>query len=196
MEKKFLICALQAEFLAILGLVLLMTLFWALPVEAGVSQRCARLVPTGGREVIINECATCRIVNIIRKRPGNSAPFTRSYNVQPNTTFPVPFRGPGRSRVTSVRACKGGIGAAENLLDKNPKKKAAATCVDLKRNKAGAIVLANSCAACKAALIERTGGRIAKAKRQAYKIGPLSATEVPQLGASKVGLVGTIDCPK
>ena len=122
MEKKFLICALQAEFLAILGLVLLMTLFWALPVEAGVSQRCARLVPTGGREVIINECATCRIVNIIRKRPGNSAPFTRSYNVQPNTTFPVPFRGPGRSRVTSVRACKGGIGAAvvfaaRDLLD-------------------------------------------------------------------------------
>jgi len=194
-EKKLSIFAFQAEFFAVLGLVLLMTLLWALPVEAAVNTRCARLAPTGGGEVIVNECDRCRIVKITRKRPGNSVPVSRTFNVPAKSTFPVPFRGPGRSRVTSVQACEGDPGGAIELVNPKAKKKAE-TCINLKRNLRGAIVLANSCSACKAAMIERQDRSGTNGKRQVYKIKGLAAIEVPQLGAAKVGLVGTIDCPK
>jgi hypothetical protein len=46
--------------------------------------RCTRLLPTAGREIIINQCNKCRVVNITRKRPGNAVPVTRTYNVRPN----------------------------------------------------------------------------------------------------------------
>ena len=86
---------------------------FAIPIKA---ERCTRLFPTGGREVIINACGACRIVGIARKRPGIAVPVMRSFNVQAKSTFQVPFRGPGRSRITSERACKGEAGASENLV--------------------------------------------------------------------------------
>lgn len=162
------------------------------PVKAN---RCARLVPTGGREVIVNACSTCRVVNIIRKRPGNAVPVSRSFNVQPKSTFPVPFRGPGRSRVTSVLPCKGEAGAARNLIDEKPNRKTADTCVSLERVKTGGVALVNKCGACKAALIERQNQSGGNGQRQAYQLKPLSVREVPALGAARIGLVGEINCP-
>ena len=58
-----------------------------------------------------------RVVNITRKRPGNAVPVTRTYNVRPNSKIDLPFRGPGRSRITSELPCKGDPGAPENLVD-------------------------------------------------------------------------------
>jgi hypothetical protein len=40
------------------------------PMAEAAPTKCARLLPTGAREVIINQCSKYRIVNIIRKRPG------------------------------------------------------------------------------------------------------------------------------
>ena len=98
----------------------------------------------------------CRIVNIIRKRPGNAVPVSRSFNVQPNLQITVPFRGPGRSRIISERACKGDPGAPINLADPNPrKKKAPEKCIGMQQTSSGGITLVNKCKACKAALIER-----------------------------------------
>lgn len=162
------------------------------PVKA---DKCARLVPTGGREVIVNICSACRVVNITRKRPGNAVPVMRSYNVPPKSTFPVPFRGPGRSRVTSVLPCKGEAGAARNLVDEKPKRKAPEACVSLERVKTGGIALVNKCGACKAAMIERQNKSGGNGQRQAYKLKPLSVKEVPSLGAAQIGLVGEINCP-
>ena len=163
-----------------------------LPVKAN---RCVRLFPTGGREVIVNTCTTCWIVNVTRKRPGISVPVMRSFNVLPKTTFPVPFRGPGRSRVTSVQPCKGEVGAARNLVDEKPKKKTAGTCISLERVKTGGVALVNKCGACKAAMIERQNKSGSNSRRQAYQMKPLSVREVPALGAARIGLVGEINCP-
>ncbi len=163
-----------------------------LPVKA---KRCVKLIPTGGREVIVNICSTCRVVNIIRKRPGNEVPVSRSFTVFPKITFQVPFRGPGRSRVTSVLPCKGQEGAARNLVDEKPKKKTAETCVSLERVKTGGVALVNKCGACKAALIERQNQSGGNGQRQAYQMKPLSVMEVPSLGAARIGLVGEINCP-
>ncbi|MEE9318648.1 MAG: hypothetical protein V3U48_10225 [Rhodospirillales bacterium] len=165
-----------------------------LPVKIKAN-RCVRLLPTGGREVIVNNCSTCRVVNVTRKRPGNAVPVMRSFNVLPKTTFPVPFRGPGRSRVTSVLPCKGQAGAARNLVDEMPKKKTAGICVSLERVKTGGVALVNKCGACKAALIERQNQSGGNGRRQAYQMKPLSVMEVPSLGAARIGLVGEINCP-
>ncbi len=164
-------------------------------VRIKVSNRCARLLPTGGREVIINVCSSCLIVNITRKRPGIAVPVARTFNVQPKSSIQVPFRGPGRSRITSVIPCKGEKGAAPNLVDQKPLNKKDKKCVALEKGKTGQVSLVNTCRVCKAALIERQS-KSGKGQRQAYKIGPKSVLPIQSKGAAQVGLVGEIDCPK
>jgi hypothetical protein len=161
--------------------------------------RCAIVLPTGGREIIINRCKKCLVVNITRKRPGNAVPVTRSYNVQPNSKISLPFRGPGRSRITSVLPCKGEPGAAKNLMDpdlkENKKRPEEKTCVIIESSSNGDLQLLNKCDACKAALIERHYTSKTSGKRQAYKIFPISRAIIPSLGASKVTLLAEINCP-
>ncbi len=157
--------------------------------------QCARLVPDGGREVIVNACSSCREVGITRKRPGNAVPVSRSYNVLPQSKFPVPFRGPGRSRITYELPCKGEPGAARNLVDPAPQKKAEEACVSLEKTRAGGVALVNRCRVCKAALIERRDRTGGGSQRQAYKVAPQSVVAVPSKGMAGVGLVGEIACP-
>ena len=176
----------------------LMLAVFTLPLVADAAplNKCTRLLPTGGREVIINQCNKCRVVNIIRSRPGNAVPVTRSFNVQPKSQITVPFRGPGRSRITSELPCKGEEGAAENLADPNPrKKKAPEKCVRLQQTPGGGISLVNKCKKCKAALIQRQSSTGGNSKRQAYKVSGKSVIEVPSNGAAQVALLAEVDCP-
>lgn len=156
--------------------------------------QCVRLIPDGGREVIFNACSSCRMIGITRKRPGNAVPVSRTYNIQPHSEFPVPFRGPGRSRITYELPCKGDPGAARNLVDPAPIKKAEGACVSLEKTRAGGVALINKCQVCKAALIERKD-RTGAGHRQAYKVAPQSVVAVPSKGMAGVGLVGEIACP-
>jgi len=159
------------------------------------AQRCTRLFPTGGREIIINACNTCQTVGITRKRPGIALPVMRSFSVQAKSTFQVPFRGPGRSRLTSERACKGEAGASPNLVVPGLKRKTDNTCVRLEKAKAGGVALINKCKVCKAVLIERQNRLGGGAQRQAYKVPGSTVLPVPSKGQARVGLVGEIDCP-
>ncbi len=168
------------------------------PAEARANQ-CTMLIPTGGREVIINQCNKCRVVNITRKRPGNAVPVTRTYNVQPKSKIDLPFRGPGRSRITSELPCKGDPGAAVNLIDPNRGKKNKGkkdqACVAMTASPSGGVQLINSCKVCKAALIERQNASGANGKRQAYKVFPKAPLAVPSKGAAQVALLAEVDCP-
>ena len=179
---------------AILSGALVVSTLILTPVSAAPN-KCTRLLPTGGREVIINACNACRIVNITRKRPGNAVPVTRSYNVQPKSKITVPFRGPGRSRITSELPCKGEPGAARNLMDPEPKKKETEVCVALEKTKDGGVLLVNTCTVCKAALIERQYQFGGSPKRQAYKVEAKSSVPVPPNGAANVGFLAEVDCP-
>jgi len=165
------------------------------PAAVAAPNKCTRLLPTGGREVITNACNACRVVNITRKRPGNAVPVTRSYNVQAKSKITVPFRGPGRSRITSELPCKGEPGAAQNLMDPEPKKKEPESCIALEKSKDGGVLLVNKCSSCKAALIERRDQLNDNPKRQAYKVEAKSAVPVPQNGAVRVGFLAEVDCP-
>jgi len=161
---------------------------------AAVNQ-CTRLVPTGGREMIVNACTACRVVSIIRSRPGNDVPVSRTYNVPPRSTFPVPFRGPGRSRITAEVPCKGDPGAAQDLINPAPKKQVAKACVNLAKVKSGDVMLVNDCGACKAVLVERQNRLGRGTDRQAYLVNGQSAVAVVSKGAAQIGLIGEIDCP-
>ncbi len=181
--------------LAYLSVLALLAVAAVPPAANAAKGQCTRLIPDGGREVIINVCSSCRLVGILRKRPGNAVPVSRNFTVMPKSTFPVPFRGPGRSRITSEVPCKGEPGAARNLVDPAPIKKAGGACVSLEKTRAGGVALVNKCQVCKAALIERrdkTGG----GQRQAYKVAAQSVVAVPSKGMAGVGLVGEIACPK
>ena len=166
---------------------------FAIPVKA---QSCTRLIPTGGREIIVNSCGACRTVGITRKRPGISVPVIRSFTVPAKSTFPVPFRGPGRSRVTSEKVCKGEVGASKNLVEPGPKRKTEKACVNLQKARTGGVVLVNKCKVCKAVLLERQNRLGGSAQRQAYKVLPSTILPVPSKGQARVGLVGEIDCPQ
>jgi len=185
---------------------ILMALLWTvnfiyvLPsLSEAKNARCAIIIPTSGREVIVNQCNRCLIINITRKRPGNAVPATRSYNVQPKSKFTLPFRGPGRSRITSILPCKGEPGAAKNLMDSNiskknkePEKK---KCISIKKSLVGGLQLVNECNKCKAALIERHFRYKTNKKRQAYKVSPSLPMKIPSLGASGITLLAEINCP-
>lgn len=168
------------------------------PTEAALL-KCTRLIPTGGREVIINQCNKCRIVNITRKRPGNAVPVTRTYNVRPKSKIDLPFRGPGRSRITSELPCKGDPGGAINLIDEDRGKKKARkkveVCVAMERTPGGGVRLVNSCKVCKAALIERQDASGGNGKRQAYKVVPKIPVPVPSFGAAQIALLAEVACP-
>jgi hypothetical protein len=192
----------QLGFIGLILMAALWTVYFAsiLPSSAvAKTSRCAIIIPTSGREILVNQCNKCLVINITRKRPGNAIPATRSYNVQPKSRFTLPFRGPGRSRVTSVLPCKGEPGAAENLMDpdfgkmrKKPEKK---TCVSIERSLAGDLQLVNDCNTCKAALIELYFGSRSQRKRQAFKVLPNSPLKVPSQGASKITILAEVKCP-
>jgi len=152
------------------------------------------LLPGRGSERIVNACSACRVVNIRRKRSGIPLPITRSFNVQPKSTFPLSFKGPGRSRITSVVPCKGEAGSSANLVKPEEKKITQKQCVALKKVKGGGIALINSCNKCRAAAVERYNPKGRLLGREAFKINGQSIKTIPTRGAALVGFLADIPC--
>jgi len=173
----------------------LVTLLTAGPAAA---ERCTRVVHDGGTEYIVNACNACRVVNIRRKRRGIPMPIMRTYNVQARSKFPVSFKGPGKSRISSEVPCKGEAGAGTNIMD--PKSRAAGQqtpqkqCVTLKGTPGGNVVLINNCASCRGAAVERYAANGKPMGRQAYKLNPLSVIPIKSKGAAQVGYLADVPC--
>lgn len=160
-----------------------------------VAMRCARIVKDGGRESIYNTCGTCRIVSITRKRTGIALPVSRTFNVQPRSSFPTPFRGNGRSRITNEQACEGSAGAARNLVKPKPLKNHAQNqCVEVRQSISGGVILVNTCNTCRGAAIQRLRLDGKPMGMQVYKLAGQSIQPVTRKGAAKVGLVGEVPC--
>lgn len=164
------------------------------PAPAEAAGNCVRLVPDRGSEKIVNACNACRVVSIRRKRPGIAVPVMRTYNVQPKSIFPVSFKGPGRSRITSVTPCKGDAGAAANLVKPQNNEVARKQCVNLKEVLGGGVALVNSCKECRAAAIERYNPQGRSLGREAFKINGQTVKKVPPRGAARVGYLADIPC--
>jgi len=79
------------------------------PAQALPINRCARLMSDqAGRETIANACNTCIIVKVERRRPGQTlgTPTIRDFTIPQGSNQPLPFRGPGRTRVMSEAPCQ------------------------------------------------------------------------------------------
>ncbi|MDA0997048.1 MAG: hypothetical protein O2944_02440 [Proteobacteria bacterium] len=162
---------------------------------SAAADKCLHIAVNGGSELLVNKCDQCRVASIIRSRPGNDVPVGRKYNVQPKSTFPMPFRGPGRSRITSDFPCPGEPGGDNDLLNFKPEAKAEQKCVSMERAGSNAIVLINRCGTCRAVAIERTSRGSNSGTRDYFLLAGSSRLPVSPNGFDAVGLVGDISCP-
>lgn len=169
------------------------------PLLMTVAGRCTRLIRRAGSETLVNTCNTCLMVNLARKRSGIALPVRRSFSLAAKSTFPVPFRGPGRTRITSEVPCKGTAGEAPNLATTEiPQKRtddSPIQCVQLKQGSTGNPVLFNACRTCRAAAIRRLSAAGSPMGQQAYLLQPNAIVSVEAKGAAAVGLLADIDCP-
>lgn len=70
--------------------------------------RCMRLLQdSAGRETVVNTCAVCMTVKVERQRPGKTlgTPSMREFNMPSGSSQPLPFRGPGITRIMSEAPC-------------------------------------------------------------------------------------------
>jgi hypothetical protein len=75
------------------------------PARAADVEPLCVLVFSGGGEMLINRCRSCREVMLQRLRDGEGIPNVRSLMLPGDTAVPAPFRGPGRTRILGERAC-------------------------------------------------------------------------------------------
>jgi hypothetical protein len=71
--------------------------------------QCLRLIrsPQGGQEILVNRCSQCMTAQVTRTRPSGvqGTPTQRDYNMQGGSQMPLPFRGPGYTRITGEMPC-------------------------------------------------------------------------------------------
>ncbi|MSO92970.1 MAG: hypothetical protein EXQ86_06170 [Rhodospirillales bacterium] len=134
--------------------------------------RCVRLFKSGGQEVLVNACQSCRIVKVIRSRPSAEVPTTRDFTVLGQAKLPLTFKGPGQSRVTSDEPCESAPGSSPNLVEplKPIVDPQVGQCIRPRRAENGAVALVNHCADCRSVLIERNGTR-GGTSHHAYVVG-------------------------
>lgn len=173
-----------------------LTVMAILPNEAAAKSRCVLIQRQGNIETMFNTCNICVVASIIRSRPGNAVPVGREFNVQPRSEFPVPFKGPGRSRIKSERPCKGETGAQQDLLESFNSPEAKPTCVSMERGGQTGIVLVNKCGLCKAVAIERVTADGGTHARDYMALAGGTSLPVSAKGFASVGLLAEIDCPQ
>lgn len=175
---------------------LLFLILAAVTIEtADAAKRCVRIQRQGNIETLINSCTVCQIVTITRSRPGSQVPTGRQINVQARSTFPGPFRGPGRSRITAERPCKGERGGQKDLLEEFNQPNTAPKCVNMERSPDNSVALVNTCGECRAVAIERTVASNGQRARDYVVLAGRSRIPVASRGYSSVGLLAEIPCP-
>lgn len=160
------------------------------------ANKCIQVLRQGNIETLVNRCAQCKIATLMRARPGGAKPVTRQFKVFAKSTFPVPFKGSGRSRIKSERLCPSERGAKNNSPTKGQHKSGdGERCVSLEQNAGSGVMLVNRCGKCRAAAIERSTNGQNGASRDYIKIDAGGRTIVPSKGYSTVGLLAEIACP-
>lgn len=157
---------------------------------AEAAAKCIQIVRQGNIETLVNRCGQCKIVMLMRMRPGGAKPVTRQFPVLANSTAPLPFKGSGRSRIKSERLCPRDRGQAKAAAKQPTTNK----CVTLEQTGGGAILI-NRCGKCRAAAIQRSNNNQSSGVRDYIKLESGQRMAVPSRGYSSVGLLAEIPCP-
>ena len=166
-------------------------------VKAGTSQ-CARLFAKNYREFVFNTCNSCRRVAIRRRRIGTrTAPVMRTYDLQPNSKFPLPFKGPGRSRVTSDVPCRDEAGGGRDIFNpgKGRRTKQSQTCVSSLNNGTLGITLVNKCGECRAVALRRYSRSGESIGHRFYKLKPHNSMRILPKGGARMSYLTEFTCP-
>lgn len=161
------------------------------PLLMSTASKCVRIMRRGNEETLINNCGSCQIVAVTRKRSGIAIPILRSFTIHDGIPYAMPFRGPGRSRITTIHSCQDEAADAQRSAGAQP----ASQCIKLAQSPTGRVVLNNSCGVCRAAAIQRLDRNGRVLNLQAYKLKARDTTPVAAKGAARVSLVADIDCP-
>ena len=167
------------------------------PVKAGVLQ-CARMYSQQFREFVVNSCNTCRRVAVQRRRVGlYSAPIMRTYDLQAKTKFPLPFKGPGRSKITSDVPCRDQAGGGQSILRPaqtqpldQPK-----NCVSSHRSRNFGLTLINDCKECRAVALGSYSLSGKLNGRRFYKLKPHKRIHIRSNRNSRVHYLKDFPCP-
>jgi hypothetical protein len=146
---------------------------------------CVRLAKRSGREIVVNTCGACRVVKVSRKRPGSNPASSRSYTVARSSSMPLPFRGPGRTRLLGDSPCRGKEAPVAEISDRQ--------CVGLRKNGKGKTVLVNGCQVCRTVKLERihaTGQRTV----QTYTIARYAYVPASPRGAKEARVLSDQNC--
>ena len=167
------------------------------PVRAEASQ-CARLIAKNYREFVFNNCNSCRRIAVRRRRIGTrTAPVMRTYDLQPKSKFPLPFKGPGRSRVTSDVPCRDEAGGGRNIF--NPRKgqraKQPQTCVSSQNKGTLGITLVNNCGECRAIAVARYSRSGKSMGHRFYRLKPHRNMRILPKGGARISYLNEFTCP-
>ena len=175
---------------------LLFLMITAVSIEtANADKRCVRIQRQGNIETYVNSCNVCMVATITRSRPGSQVPTGRQLNIQARSTFPGPFRGPGRSRITNVRPYKGQTGGQKDLLESFNQPNSKPKCVNMERSADSGVALVNTCSECRAVALERIIASNGQSARDYVIIAGRGRIPVASRGYSSVGLLAEIPCP-
>ncbi len=162
---------------------------WSGAAEAQ-KKSCIRLQVGEGPKVLLNVCPACRTIKVEHKRPGAATPIFRDYTMGPTSRLPLPFRGPGRTRVIAEGACArpGGADSAPGETGKE-----GGTCVRLVNARGGKLALVNQCKGCRSVVAERIhqGGQ---RTQQTVVVAGRAAVPLAREGAARAWIVSQRPC--
>jgi hypothetical protein len=165
---------------------LLLTAALAAPSTASATQCIAQVRDVRG-ETLINRCGECRLVDIQHQRRGGGFLTKRSYRIPGKTSQPLPFKGPGSTRIVSDTACE-----SENSAATEPRIRGA-ECGKLIKRPDGRPALINTCSACRGVVLERTM-ETGQTLRQVYTLGGRAIIPINLRGAVQLEVVGELSC--
>ncbi len=121
---------------------------------------CVRIIKKSGREHLINNCSRCLVVQIKRIRPGRSEGALRKITIGGNQSATLSFRGPGITRISAEITCAEAKSQQAYDSEDQPKVQPK-QCLRLVKHKKAGVLMVNSCASCRKAVVERKyeGGR-------------------------------------
>ncbi len=168
---------------------LIAAILWSGAAEAQ-KKSCIRLQVGEGRKVLLNVCPTCRTIKVEHKRPGAAAPVFRDYTMGPSSRLPLPFRGPGRTRVIAEGGCAKPGGAEEAPGETG---KDGETCVRLVNARGGKLALVNQCKDCRSVIAERVH-RSGQRTQQTLLVAGGAAVPLAREGAAQARIVSQRPC--
>lgn len=160
--------------------------------DAKSTSKCVRVVRHASGDMLANGCAACRLVSVQRARPGISKPTSQTLTVPERTSQPLPFRGPGHTRITAERPCPGAAPQPLRATSASDDS-SAGKCVRFLKSRAGGAALVNPCQVCrtvKVEFVDIAGNRT----HRAFAMAPRSPLKFPGAGLAEARILTDAPC--